>query len=237
MKEKGKKVGERKEMGLNTFLLKPCRNFTKQVLLFPLHQWVNWGLRSNFCQVTQGAEPAGGLHGYSLLPLTAFLVMSSLFTAAITVRWSPHRENTCYCWRMCPTLSSAGQCFSHPDCKRYSEEERNIQTVALRQTREKIPRMPVQLQTTCTVLEIRDVQTDTEEALGHDRSIIYFPIRRNENNNSYLSQSCETRWNKEKESATEWLIWAVRQLGEEVAGTIPDLKLRFREGGGPSNSF
>ena len=76
MKEKGKKVGERKESrrkernGLNTFLLNPCRNFTKQVLLFPLHQWVNWGLRSNFCKETQGAEPAGGLQSYSLYYLT-----------------------------------------------------------------------------------------------------------------------------------------------------------------------
>lgn len=37
---------------------------------------------------------------------------------------------------------------------------------------------------------------------------------------SHVKQD-ETR----KKSATEWLIWAIRQLGEEVAGTISDLKL------------
>lgn len=69
--ERERKESRRKERnGLNTFLLNPCRNFTKQVLLLPLHQWVNWGLRSNFCKETQGAEPAGGLQSYSLLPYT-----------------------------------------------------------------------------------------------------------------------------------------------------------------------
>lgn len=101
--------------------------------------------------------------------------------------------------------------------------------MALRQTREKNPGDASSITNHMHDVGDRDVQTDTEEALGHDRSILYFPIRTNENNNNYLSQSCETRWNKEKESATEWLIWAVRQLGEEVAGTIPDLKLRLEK--------
>ena len=42
---------------------------------------------------------------------------------------------------------------------------------------------------------------------------------------SHVKQN-ETR---KKESATERLIWAVRQLREEVAGTISDLKLRLEK--------
>ena len=154
------------------------------------------------------------------------------------VRWSPHRENACYYWSICTTLSSVGQCFSHPDCKRYSDEERNIQTVALRHTREK--------KSSSITNHMHDVGDTEMYKLTLRRRLCtispQYSISQSEQMktiittfHSHVKQN-ETR---KKESATEQLIWAVRQLRnlvQTIRSSTNRVRKHFRESSSPKST-